>query len=98
MAYLPKAVERADRYKVKVGEYIHYRREGYLKVEELVSLEDVAKLRAWAMEQWEHKTQAAGDVWFFEGHILHRSYPNRTSDRWRRVFVNHYCNARSWVP
>lgn len=39
-----------------------------------------------------------GDVFFFHGHILHRSYPNRTSDRWRRAFVNHYCNARSWVP
>lgn len=253
MAYLPKAVERADRYKVKVDEYIHYRREGYLKVEGLVSPEDVAKLRAWAIEQWEHKIQAAGvwspnpsrvhqlhrvdpiaewgllhprildvlealigpdvlalqtmlfhnppgtggqgwhqdscyittypdtligawlalepadeengclwvvpqshfepiypptaipyahvhaanafedlhevdnvshlddevntlthivrkypppipvpmapgDVLFFEGHLLHRSYPNRTSDRWRRSFVNHYCNARSWVP
>jgi hypothetical protein len=36
MAYLPRAVERADRYKVKVDEYIHYRREGYLKVEGLV--------------------------------------------------------------
>jgi hypothetical protein len=51
-------VERADRYKVKVDEYIHYRREGYLKVEGLVSQEDVAKLYAWAMERWEDKPQS----------------------------------------
>ncbi|MCS7223184.1 MAG: phytanoyl-CoA dioxygenase family protein [Armatimonadetes bacterium] len=39
-----------------------------------------------------------GDVVFFHGHLLHRSYSNRTKDRWRRAFVSHYCNARSWVP
>lgn len=39
-----------------------------------------------------------GDVLFFHGHILHRSYPNKTPDRWRRAFVSHYCNARTWVP
>lgn len=39
-----------------------------------------------------------GDVIFFHPHLLHRSYPNRTQDRWRRAFVTHYCNARSWVP
>jgi len=38
-----------------------------------------------------------GDVVFFGGHILHRSHSNR-SDRPRRSFVGHYCNARSWVP
>jgi len=38
-----------------------------------------------------------GDVVFFGGHILHRSHSNR-SDRSRRAFVGHYCNARSWVP
>ncbi len=31
-------------------------------------------------------------------HILHRSHPNRSASRWRRAFVCHYCNARSWVP
>jgi len=40
----------------------------------------------------------AGDVIFFHGHLLHRSYPNKSGDRWRRAFVSHYCNARSWVP
>lgn len=39
-----------------------------------------------------------GDVIFFHSHLLHRSYPNRSPDRFRRAFVSHYCNARSWVP
>ncbi len=39
-----------------------------------------------------------GDVIFFHSHLLHRSYPNSTPDRFRRAFVSHYCNARSWVP
>jgi len=39
-----------------------------------------------------------GDVIFFHSHLLHRSYPNQTPDRFRRAFVSHYCNARSWVP
>jgi ectoine hydroxylase-related dioxygenase (phytanoyl-CoA dioxygenase family) len=38
-----------------------------------------------------------GDVVFFGGHVLHRSHSNR-SDRPRRSFVGHYCNARSAVP
>jgi hypothetical protein len=39
-----------------------------------------------------------GDAVFFNGRVFHRSYPNRTKDRFRRAFVCHYCNARSWVP
>ncbi|MCC7263940.1 MAG: phytanoyl-CoA dioxygenase family protein [Candidatus Latescibacteria bacterium] len=39
-----------------------------------------------------------GDVVFFHSHLLHRSHPNRSTGRWRRAFVSHYCNARSWVP
>jgi ectoine hydroxylase-related dioxygenase (phytanoyl-CoA dioxygenase family) len=39
-----------------------------------------------------------GDVAFWHGHLFHRSYPNQTMDRWRRSFVCHYCDARSWVP
>ncbi len=39
----------------------------------------------------------AGDVVFFGGHILHRSKKNYTSDRVRRSFVGHFCNARSWT-
>lgn len=42
-----------------------------------------------------------GDVVFFNGHVLHRSKQNVTTDRFRRSFVSHYCNARSftqWGP
>jgi ectoine hydroxylase-related dioxygenase (phytanoyl-CoA dioxygenase family) len=39
----------------------------------------------------------AGDVVFFNGHILHRSKANYTRDRFRRSFVGHYCNARSFT-
>jgi phytanoyl-CoA hydroxylase len=42
-------------------------------------------------------TAEPGDVVFFAGHVLHRSHTNR-SNRPRRSFVGHYCNARSWVP
>jgi hypothetical protein len=39
----------------------------------------------------------AGDVVFFGGHVLHRSKTNLTTDRYRRSFVSHYCNARSFT-
>ncbi len=39
----------------------------------------------------------AGDVVFFNGHVLHRSKRNWTADRFRRSFVSHYCNARSFT-
>jgi chlorinating enzyme len=39
-----------------------------------------------------------GDVLFFHSHLFHRSYPNRTVNRYRRSYVCHYCNARSLVP
>jgi ectoine hydroxylase-related dioxygenase (phytanoyl-CoA dioxygenase family) len=38
-----------------------------------------------------------GDVVFFAGHILHRSHPNRSANRFRRAFVGHYANARSFT-
>jgi phytanoyl-CoA hydroxylase len=38
-----------------------------------------------------------GDVVFFGGHVLHRSKKNWTTDRFRRSFVGHYCNARSFT-
>jgi hypothetical protein len=38
-----------------------------------------------------------GDVAFFGGHILHRSKHNRSTDRFRRSFVGHYANARSYT-
>ena len=39
----------------------------------------------------------AGDVVFFGGHVMHRSKQNITTDRFRRSFVGHYCNARSFT-
>ena len=39
----------------------------------------------------------AGDVVFFGGHVLHRSKQNYSTDRYRRSFVSHYCNARSFT-
>ncbi|MEI8195038.1 MAG: phytanoyl-CoA dioxygenase family protein [Phycisphaerae bacterium] len=39
----------------------------------------------------------AGDVAFFGGHVLHRSHTNRSKNRFRRSFVGHYCNARSYT-
>lgn len=38
-----------------------------------------------------------GDVIFFHGNILHRSFENRGVTA-RRAFVGHYCDARSFVP
>lgn len=39
----------------------------------------------------------AGDVVFFNGYLLHRSFKNR-SQGFRRALVNHYCNAWSLLP
>jgi ectoine hydroxylase-related dioxygenase (phytanoyl-CoA dioxygenase family) len=39
----------------------------------------------------------AGDVVFFNGHVLHRSKQNWSKDRFRRSFVSHYGNARSFT-
>lgn len=40
----------------------------------------------------------AGDVIFFNGYLLHRSFRNRSADRPRRALVNHYCSAWSPLP
>lgn len=39
-------------------------------------------------------TLAAGDMLFFDGSVIHGSYPNR-SDRFRRAFICHYVPAGS---
>jgi ectoine hydroxylase-related dioxygenase (phytanoyl-CoA dioxygenase family) len=39
----------------------------------------------------------AGDVVFFNGHVLHRSKKNWSTNRFRRSFVSHYCNARAFT-
>ncbi len=33
---------------------------------------------------------APGDVLFFNGQLIHGSYPNTSSDRWRRTLIFHY--------
>jgi ectoine hydroxylase-related dioxygenase (phytanoyl-CoA dioxygenase family) len=38
-----------------------------------------------------------GDVAFFGGHVIHRSLSNKSADRFRRAFVGHYANARSFT-
>lgn len=40
---------------------------------------------------------ATGDVAFFHGYLLHRSFANR-SGRFRRALVNHYMRAESLLP
>ena len=37
----------------------------------------------------------AGDVLFFNGSVIHGSYPNRSLDRFRRAFICHYVPAGS---
>ena len=40
----------------------------------------------------------AGSIIFFNGYLLHRSFPNRAQSGYRRVLVNHYMNAASLLP
>jgi hypothetical protein len=35
-------------------------------------------------------TMKAGDVLFFNGQLIHGSYPNTTPDRFRRALIGHY--------
>ncbi len=40
----------------------------------------------------------AGSIVFFNGYLLHRSFPNRAGSGFRRVLVNHYMSAESLLP
>ena len=40
----------------------------------------------------------AGSLVVFNGYLLHRSLPNRSSSGFRRVLVNHYMSAESLLP
>ena len=60
------------------------------------TLSEVA--RQYGEETWVPCRVSPGDVVFFHPRLLHRSHPNTSMNRWRRAFVSHYCNARSWVP
>ena len=37
----------------------------------------------------------AGDVLFFNGSLVHGSYPNTTPDRFRRALIGHYIQSRA---
>ncbi len=41
---------------------------------------------------------SAGSIVFFNGYLLHRSFPNRAAAGYRRVLVNHYMSAESLLP
>ena len=36
-----------------------------------------------------------GDVLFFNGQLIHGSFPNTTTDRFRRTLVGHYIEGRA---
>ena len=38
---------------------------------------------------------AAGDVLFFNGSVIHGSYPNTTTDRFRRALIGHYIEGQA---
>ena len=61
--------------------------------------DDEHNMLAKVADGYDHTLAAmkAGDVAFFNGHVLHRSKQNWTRDRFRRSFVGHYCNARSFT-
>jgi phytanoyl-CoA hydroxylase len=40
----------------------------------------------------------AGSIVFFNGYLLHRSLPNHAKSGYRRVLVNHYMSAESFLP
>ena len=40
-------------------------------------------------------TLKAGDMLFFNGSLIHGSYPNRSEDRFRRAFICHYAPRRA---
>ena len=40
----------------------------------------------------------AGSIVFFNGYLLHRSFPNNAEKGFRRVLVNHYMSAESLLP
>ena len=37
----------------------------------------------------------AGDVFFFNGQLIHGSFPNRSENRFRRALIGHYIDANA---
>ena len=55
------------------------------------------KLSFWVGDGSDDIEVKTGTVVFFNGYLLHRSRKNR-GQTYRRVLVNHYCNAWSLLP
>jgi len=62
-----------------------------------VNLNDLGKIAAKYPENEVPAVMKSGDVAFFGGHVIHRSHSNVSKTRFRRAFVGHYANARSWT-
>ena len=95
----PLGATEAGRRLVTVDEYRAYRRDGFLIVRNLIPPDDARNSLSAVAEGYDQilASASAGDVVFFNGHVLHRSKANWTADRFRRAFVGHYCNARSFT-
>jgi ectoine hydroxylase-related dioxygenase (phytanoyl-CoA dioxygenase family) len=52
----------------------------------------------WANEDSLPVEMKAGSIVFFNGYLLHRSLPNRTTSGFRRSLVNHFMSAESFLP
>jgi len=71
------------------------------EVENVSNVDDEANTLSRIARKYDGKIVPAvmdpGDVAFFGGHVLHRSHQNRSDARFRRSFVGHYSNARSYT-
>lgn len=62
-----------------------------------VNLNGLGKIAAKYPDNEVPAVMKSGDVAFFGGHVIHRSHSNKSKTRFRRAFVGHYANARSWT-
>jgi phytanoyl-CoA hydroxylase len=71
------------------------------EVENVSNVDDAANTLSRIAQKYDGQIVSAvmdpGDVAFFGGHVLHRSQQNRSETRFRRSFVGHYSNARSYT-
>ena len=70
-------------------------------IENPSNVDDVANTLSRVAARYADRTVSViadpGDAVFFSGHVLHRSYANQSATRFRRSFVGHYANARSYT-
>ena len=90
MSYRVLSVQRPDRYAVKVDEYVHYQRNGYLVVRDLVSQNEVEELKRHSMDLFYGRVTMAG---------MEPPSPNATEEellkRFTRVHMLHRNDATS---